>query len=816
MGLQSALSTALTGLSAAETSIDVIGNNVANANTVGFKESKVAFATQFLLTQSIGSAPTDTNGGTNPRQTGLGVKVAEITPNFTQGTLEISSNPLDLAIQGDGFFMVQGAGGETLYTRNGQFKTNARNEVVTVNGQRVLGFGVDENYQIQATQLVPITIPLGAAAVAQATQNVTMTGTLNPNGTVGSTPQIIRSGVLSDGSRDVPSSASVTRSAVAPPQLGSIPPALVADPTSTLSPTGAYTYRYVFVDANGNEGPPSLATPTVTPSGPNQSIRLNVPQPASGFESVRIYRSDSPTGAYRLATTLTATQALSPFDDTGIDTSSGPTLDAQNLASNSYSYYVVYYNASNDEESRPTDRIGPITADNTSSPRIRLDNIPIPPNGSEYTGVRIYRNLSSDSTDFRQIAQFDQTYLSSLGPNSLSFVDNVIDDDLASASQLNLEGPAVTFSTALVDVVSRQDSNYVNLFQTGTLRFTGSKGERALGARELVIDESTTVNDLLTFMNQSFGVVGDAGEDSFPVENYGGTIIIDPDTGTSRLQFTSNMGIENALSVNLSAFQMTPTGGVANTVPLAFTASQQATNGEGSTANFIVYDSLGTPVSVRLTTVLEEKNGTEARFRWIATSADNDPAAEAGVATVVGTGVITTDGQGRFVSATNDRVAVSRTNSPAASPLEFQLDFSRISALNATDNSIQASEQDGFPAGTLASFIISDTGRIVGLFTNGSTRDLGQLRMARFANNSGLEQRGENLFAAGVNSGLPIEGDPGSNGIGQIKAGAVELSNADIGQNLIELILASTQYRGGARVITAVQQLFDELLALRR
>ena len=88
--------------------------------------------------------------------------------------------------------------------------------------------------------------------------------------------------------------------------------------------------------------------------------------------------------------------------------------------------------------------------------------------------------------------------------------------------------------------------------------------------------------------------------------------------------------------------------------------------------------------------------------------------------------------------------------------------------------------------------------------------------MARFANNSGLEQVGSNMFAASVNSGLPIQSDPGSQGIGAIKAGAVELSNTDIGQNLIELITASTQYRGGARVITTVQQLLDELLALRR
>ena len=102
------------------------------------------------------------------------------------------------------------------------------------------------------------------------------------------------------------------------------------------------------------------------------------------------------------------------------------------------------------------------------------------------------------------------------------------------------------------------------------------------------------------------------------------------------------------------------------------------------------------------------------------------------------------------------------------------------------------------------------------MFSSGVTRDLGKIRLVRFANNSGLEQRGENLFASGVNSGLPIEGNPGKDGIGTIIAGAQELSNTDIGQNLIDLITASTGYRGGARVITTVQQLFDELLNLRR
>src|SRR5215471_9941674 len=127
MGLASALTTALTGLQAAETQVDVAGNNLANSQTVGFKESQAQFATQFLQTYGLGSAPTDTNGGTDPLQIGLGTQVAAVSPNFTQGTIEISTNPSDLAIQGDGFFMVQSAEGEQLYTRNGIFKTNADN-----------------------------------------------------------------------------------------------------------------------------------------------------------------------------------------------------------------------------------------------------------------------------------------------------------------------------------------------------------------------------------------------------------------------------------------------------------------------------------------------------------------------------------------------------------------------------------------------------------------------------------------------------------------------------------------------------------------
>ena len=78
-----------------------------------------------------------------------------------------------------------------------------------------------------------------------------------------------------------------------------------------------------------------------------------------------------------------------------------------------------------------------------------------------------------------------------------------------------------------------------------------------------------------------------------------------------------------------------------------------------------------------------------------------------------------------------------------------------------------------------------------------------------------MDQRGQNLYAASINSGLPVVGNPNSEGIGSIIAGALEQSNTDIGQNLINLITASTAYRGNAQVISTAQQLLDQLLNLR-
>ena len=269
----------------------------------------------------------------------------------------------------------------------------------------------------------------------------------------------------------------------------------------------------------------------------------------------------------------------------------------------------------------------------------------------------------------------------------------------------------------------------------------------------------------------------------------------------------------NALDIDLTSFRLTTNDGVISTPNFAFGKRQEAV-GQSAASDFIVYDSLGIPVSVRVTAALESRTDGATVYRWYADSPDNQPLTGANVS--LGTGLIRFDGNGNFVSTTNDRIAISRNDVPSVSPLQFNIDFSTVSGLAASKASLAATRQDGSEPGVLNSFVVGEDGGIRGVFSNGISRDLGKLQLARFSNAAGLEARGLNLYSAGVNTGLPIQGGPGENGIGNVVGGALELSNTDIGKDLIRLVLASTQYRGNSRVITTAQQLIDELLNLRR
>jgi flagellar hook protein FlgE len=825
MGLASALSTALTGLSAAEAQVDVVGNNLANSQTVGFKSSKAIFATQFLQTQSLGASPTTSSGGVNPRQIGLGTQVAEITPDFTQGTIQISNSPSDLAIQGDGFFVVQGDSGEPLFTRNGIFKTNAQNELVTTTGNRLMGYGIDDTYTVQRTELIPLTIPLGSAAVAQVTRNVFLEGTLTPTGDVADTAQIIQSVTLGDSSVPRPDSSASTLD-VAPIPVSS---GITTNNNfnegggGSLTSGDVYQYRFVYVDAAGKEtlasDPISVTVGNGNGTANDSSVQLaNLPPTSNGYTSVNIYRTAANgNDFFQLATVATG----STYVDTGNTALSTTPLDSSSIDGN-YTYLVTFARAG-EEESRPSLLMGP---KNVVNGRIHLDNLPTPPTPGPtdtfpaYNKVRIYRNLASDSSKFYLVDEVDpgQDYTDTKS-------DATISNLATPGNQLvDLDGPKIGSNTRLVDMIRRNgvvDSE--SLFSEGTLSFQAKKGGRTLGAKEFTITDNSTLGDLVAFMNEAMGIQNSSSGQSNPIPpsqndlpgattdtiSAGYTI-----TDDGQIRFVSNNGVDNALEIGLSSFALTDENGVVTTPNLGFGTIQEA-KGTSTVTDFVAYDSLGIAVNVRITAVLEQKTDSATVYRWFADSPDNEPL-EGNPTIAVGTGLITFDGEGNFVSGTNTTVSIKREQGPSASPLEFNLDYSKVSGLAADRASLSAARQDGSTAGKLTSYIIGEDGLIRGVFSSGVTRDLGQIRLARFANPVGLEQRGQNMFAQGVNSGLPVIADPGDQGIGSLVAGATELSNTDIGRNLIDLVLATTQYRGNSRVISTAQELLDELLNLRR
>jgi len=136
------LFSAVSGLKNHQTAMDVIGNNVANVNTTGYKSSRVIFQDIYSQTISAATAPTDTTGGMNAKQVGLGVSISTIGMNMTEGSTQSTSKSLDFAISGDGFFAVKTGSGLS-YTRNGAFTLDAEGYLVTANGDYVMAVAED-------------------------------------------------------------------------------------------------------------------------------------------------------------------------------------------------------------------------------------------------------------------------------------------------------------------------------------------------------------------------------------------------------------------------------------------------------------------------------------------------------------------------------------------------------------------------------------------------------------------------------------------------------------------------------------------------
>jgi flagellar hook protein FlgE len=354
--------------------------------------------------------------------------------------------------------------------------------------------------------------------------------------------------------------------------------------------------------------------------------------------------------------------------------------------------------------------------------------------------------------------------------------------------------------TRLTDLV---DENGQPLFAEGdviTLRNV-QKGGADLPERRFVVgSDGATLGDFANFLQNMLAI--DAGTPTPSGQTPG--VVVDEN---GALVITSNAGEPNALSIDAADIR-NDTSGI---LPFAFTATPAS--GEGVTTAFIVYDSLGNPLEVRLRAAVERRDETGTVWRFFAESNnDTDPTP------LLGTGTLTFDQNGQLVASTGTNLTIDAADNGSTTPVAFALDVSNLTGLNfgSGTSTLVLSTQDGRVGGTLIDYAVDQNGKIVGTFSNGVTQEFGQVALAVFRNPEGLQAHNDNLFAVGVNSGAPIVTAPNVQGAGAIQSQALEMSNVELAREFINLISASTGFSAASRVVRSADDMLQELLLLAR
>ncbi len=415
-------------------------------------------------------------------------------------------------------------------------------------------------------------------------------------------------------------------------------------------------------------------------------------------------------------------------------------------------------------------------------------------------------------------------------PDSLSIAEAT--GEVTLQGNLNADGDVAAGASVLSSIVlatadaSTLDANTLlsNVVESGqttpmfadgdTLSLAGKRAGKTLPALEFEIDATSTVGDLLNFYNQGLQIKTD---ETGPAGFTPGAVL-DP---SGAIKIVGNPGVDNALSLTGTSFTST-------NADMTMTFSEDATSnpiGESISTSFQVYDTLGTPVQVDVTAYLESKDDTGTVWKFIASSPENtraqtfDPTGATAAdfyGSVLSSGTISFDNDGKLITTTGTTITLDRSGTGANPIQAITLDFGTLTGLSKTTSDLLMDDQDGFATGTLTGFSIGADGTMTGSFTNGQVRSLGQVAIAVFDNNEGLVDEGNNIYAAGANSGTPSISAPLNGVAGAIRSGTLEQSNVDISEEFINMIISSTGFSAASRVITTSDQLLTELLQTAR
>ncbi|EAJ1484192.1 flagellar hook protein FlgE [Campylobacter coli] len=844
----------VSGLQAHQVAMDVEGNNISNVNTTGFKYSRADFGTMFSQTVKIATAPTDGRGGSNPLQIGLGVSVSSTTRIHSQGSVQTTDKNTDVAINGDGFFMVSDDGGLTRYlTRSGDFKLDAYGNFVNNAGFVVQGWNINWDDQTIDSSRSPqnIFIDPGMHIPAAKSTEVAIKANLNSGLNIGTSSRNLyaldsvhgwnNKTQRPEDENDTGTTQFYTTSknAVEVTEKGVDAGSLFNANGQGLNLREGQGIWVSYADAKfttDRANGANVFDPNLTVAQQNNvifwgnkdiSVTLDI-----NLNGVRIQNDNIRSLDEAIAYINTFTAPTDTRDGTGVK--------AVKKADGSGIEFV------NDNADGTTDNMKNIDLTvNVGNSAGERNTIIYNANTGVFSPQGGNLTTAQNNTDWiagaAQVGQPQNVkvvtahkYIYSSNPVT---IPPMINPDGGPAFQPNNGNRPTDPASA-----NYWDAIQGSLKNTTERTFRTTEDLRELLQRDArygvdyngsgIIDNATPTFDA-NDINQAVKVVV-TENGNFAISNANETSTIPANAGAGANAATTD---PKNMSFNITAYSNKQ--GTVSTND-AFTKIFKAFDGplvignqikeseqlklSAFSAGLEIYDSLGSKHTLEVQFV-KQSTTQDGGNEWqmiirVPEPAEINTTGEGPTNIIVGTARFNNDGS---LASYTPRTINFSPNNGAAPNQQIKLSFGTSGSNDGLVSSNSASTltgqaTDGYTSGNLKpdAIRVDDKGNILGEFTNGKTFAVAKIAMASVANNSGLEEIGGNLFKVTANSGNIVVGEAGTGGRGEMKTAALEMSNVDLSRSLTELIIIQRGYQANSKTISTSDQMLQTLIQLKQ
>lgn len=830
----------VSGLQAHQVAMDVEGNNISNVNTTGFKYSRADFGTMFSQTVKIATAPTDGRGGSNPLQIGLGVSVSSTTRIHSQGSVQTTDKNTDVAINGDGFFMVSDDGGLTRYlTRSGDFKLDAYGNFVNNAGFVVQGWNINWDTQSIDSSRTPqnIFIDPGMHIPAAKSTEVAIKANLNSGLSVGTAKTPIYG-------------------------LDSVHGFNKKDGTAKNENDTGITQFYT-TSKNSVEVTEKGVDCAALFNGKGDGLNLRDGQGIWVSYADSKFSTDVPNGVNVFNPNTQATQnGVIFWGDENNAVNLDITLNGVRIQNNSIKSldqaieYINTFTAPTDTREgtgvkavRKADGSGiefiNTNADGTTD---NMKNIDLVVNQANTAGERHNLTWQANNNSFQAASRkqgANSVWIPGNNPvNGTERIRIVTAHKYVYSStpvqldpMYNPDGDPA-FNQANINIPGTAENNYHNAVNGSLLNTTVRTFRTTEDLRELLQRDARYGVDY----DGSGGFEADGSDVNEGVKvTVGATgefIISNPNVqSTPPNGIVQNNRRPHDISFNVTAY--TDAKGKVST-NMAFTNIFKGFDGvltvgnsnrqseqlflSAFSAGLEIFDSLGSKHTIEVQFV-KQSTTQDGGNEWqmiirVPEPAEINTTGEGPNNIVVGTARFNNDGS---LANYSPKTINFSPNNGAAPNQQIKLSFGTSGSNDGLVSSNSASTltgqaTDGYTSGNLKpdAIRVDDKGNILGEFTNGKTFAVAKIAMASVANNSGLEEIGGNLFKVTANSGAIVVGEAGTGGRGEMKTSALEMSNVDLSRSLTELIIIQRGYQANSKTISTSDQMLQTLIQLKQ